>query len=311
MYNLLHLKYAVEVAKAGSISKAAEQLYMGQPHLSKAIRELEESLGITVFHRTPKGVTLTRQGEEFLEYARDILAKVERMEAIYRPDQTQPRVRLNFCASISGYLTEVLAEFVQTVDFDHKVELRFTQTDSWRVIRNVAKDRCGWGIIRYPQQVEGYVTKALEERSLHRELIWSFEGQALLSRHSPLAGKRLLEESMLTQCMEMVTDDSLSTFLSAANGLPEEEPEKGSSLLVTDGIQQIALLQAVPHLYLMESPLPEGFVQRALLLQKRCRLPQNHHCDALIYRKGYHWNDQEKSFLTLLENMVKKLGRQT
>lgn len=72
--NLLHLKYAVETAKAGSINKAAENLYIGQPNLSRAIKELEKSLGITIFVSSAKGMTVTPDGEEFLRYAQKILA---------------------------------------------------------------------------------------------------------------------------------------------------------------------------------------------------------------------------------------------
>ena len=64
--NILHLKYAVEVAKAGSLSKAAEALYMNQPNLSRAIKELEASLGITLFVRSARGMVPTPEGEEFL-----------------------------------------------------------------------------------------------------------------------------------------------------------------------------------------------------------------------------------------------------
>ncbi len=63
--NLLHLKYAAEVSKTKSISKAAENLFMGQPNLSRAIRELEESLGIVIFERSTKGISVTEAGAEF------------------------------------------------------------------------------------------------------------------------------------------------------------------------------------------------------------------------------------------------------
>ena len=75
--NLMHLKYAAEIAKVGSLNKAAENLYMGQPNLSRAIRELETSLGITIFVRSAKGMSVTPEGEEFLRYARKILAEVD------------------------------------------------------------------------------------------------------------------------------------------------------------------------------------------------------------------------------------------
>ena len=82
--NLTHLKYAVEVAKTGSITQAAESLYMGQPNLSKAIRELEATVGVAIFKRTPKGVMLTPQGEEFIARAKNILGQIDEMENLFR-----------------------------------------------------------------------------------------------------------------------------------------------------------------------------------------------------------------------------------
>ena len=80
--NLMHLKYAVEIAKNKSISRTAEKLYMGQPNLSRAIKELEDSIGITIFNRTSKGISITAEGEEFLAYARKIVEQVDEIESI-------------------------------------------------------------------------------------------------------------------------------------------------------------------------------------------------------------------------------------
>lgn len=80
--NLLHLKYAVVIAETNSMTKAADLLFTAQPNLSRAIKELESTLGITVFRRTSKGIFPTPQGEEFLGYARKILAQVDAVEAM-------------------------------------------------------------------------------------------------------------------------------------------------------------------------------------------------------------------------------------
>ena len=80
--NTLHLKYAVEVERTGSITQAAENLYMGQPNLSKAIMELEEPLGFQIFERTSKGVIPTGKGTRFLVYAKNVLSQIEKMEAL-------------------------------------------------------------------------------------------------------------------------------------------------------------------------------------------------------------------------------------
>ena len=70
--NILHMKYAVEVAKLGSLNKAAETLMIAQPNISRSIKELEADLGITIFQRSAKGMFLTPDGEEFINHARDV-----------------------------------------------------------------------------------------------------------------------------------------------------------------------------------------------------------------------------------------------
>lgn len=80
--NTLHFKYAIEVERTRSITQAAENLFMGQPNLSKAIKELEDTLGFVIFQRTSKGVAPTAKGSEFLVYARNILAQLEKMESL-------------------------------------------------------------------------------------------------------------------------------------------------------------------------------------------------------------------------------------
>ncbi|MBQ2241927.1 MAG: LysR family transcriptional regulator, partial [Clostridia bacterium] len=78
--NILHMKYAVEVARLGSLNKAAEMLMIAQPNISRSIKELEADLGITIFQRSAKGMVLTTDGEEFMDYARDILLRIEKIE---------------------------------------------------------------------------------------------------------------------------------------------------------------------------------------------------------------------------------------
>ena len=113
--NILHLKYAVEVERTGSITQAAENLYMGQPNLSKAIRELENSVGIVIFKRTPKGVVPTVRGEEFLKQAKKVLAQIEHMEAIFMPG-TKERQRLSVSIPRASYMAEAFTSFVQLLD---------------------------------------------------------------------------------------------------------------------------------------------------------------------------------------------------
>ena len=113
--NLLHLKYAVEVEKTGSITQAAENLFMGQPNLSKAIKELEAALGMLIFKRTSKGVVATPKGAEFLEKARAILSQIDAIEQEYRPHQ-EDRVSFSVCIPRASYIAYAFANFIKGLD---------------------------------------------------------------------------------------------------------------------------------------------------------------------------------------------------
>ena len=82
--NLLHMKHALEVAKAGSLNKAAETLLIAAPNVSRSIKELEADIGISIFERTTKGMELTPEVEEFINYAKGILNQIDEVENFYK-----------------------------------------------------------------------------------------------------------------------------------------------------------------------------------------------------------------------------------
>ena len=138
--NIMHLKYAVEVAKTGSITQAAENLFMGQPNLSKAIRELEESLGITIFKRTSKGIVPTLKGEEFLVYAKRILAQIDELESIYSSDH---QTKQTFSISIprASYMSYAFMQFVGQLDPAKEMEIIYSETNSVQAISNIIQGK--------------------------------------------------------------------------------------------------------------------------------------------------------------------------
>ena len=89
--NLMHMKYAVVVAETQSINKAADQLYVGQSALSRAIKELESGLGVVLFRRSAKGMFLTPDGELFVRNARKVLAQVDAMENLFSAGKSRKK----------------------------------------------------------------------------------------------------------------------------------------------------------------------------------------------------------------------------
>jgi DNA-binding transcriptional LysR family regulator len=126
--NIQYLKYAVEVARTGSITQAADNLYMGQPNLSKAIKELEASFAITIFKRTAKGVIPTKKGREFLIYARNILAQIEEMESLFKPE---PAGRQHFTIVVprASYIAHAFTGFIATLDLEREIDVNFKETN--------------------------------------------------------------------------------------------------------------------------------------------------------------------------------------
>ena len=171
--NILHLKYAVEVAKTKSISKAAENLYMGQPNLSRAIKELEESLGIIIFERNTKGITVTPDGEEFLQYARRIISQVEEIEDLYKNSKTKKQ-RFSACVPRASYISYAFTEFASHIDSSEAAEIFYKETNSMRTIDNVLKEEYNLGIVRYQIVFEPYFERKFAEKNLVWQTITVF-----------------------------------------------------------------------------------------------------------------------------------------
>ena len=116
---LQQLRYVIEVAKTGSMNVAAKQLFVSQPSLSMAIRELENDVHISIFERTTKGVVITAEGEEFLGYARQIINQVELLEDKYI-DAGQIKKKFGVSAQHYSFAVKAFVEMVK--DFGHKYD---------------------------------------------------------------------------------------------------------------------------------------------------------------------------------------------
>ncbi len=138
----------MEVEKTGSITQAAGNLYMDQPNLSKAIKTLEESLGAPIFRRTPKGVVPTARGRIFLEYARNVLAQLEEMEALYKPAKTGS-VEFTLSMPRASYISSAFSRFVKRIDRKEGMNLWLRETNSADTLRDVERGEYQLGIIRY------------------------------------------------------------------------------------------------------------------------------------------------------------------
>ena len=294
--NTLHFKYAVEVERTRSITQAAENLFMAQPNLSKAIKELEDTLGITIFERTPKGVIPTPKGAEFLGYAKNVLEQIDRMEQLYIPENTE---RQCFRISIprGSYISHAFTRFVAELDANKEIDSNVQETNSMQTIVNVAEGQFDLGIIRYQTDYENYFLDYLAEKKLQSEPIWEFEYLALMSRQHPLASAEKVRYEELSQYIEIVHGDTVIPYL-PANRIQRSEAKK--RIYVYERCSQFDMLSHIPKTYMWVSPIPDSFLTLYGLVQRKCHAANHKYKDLLICPKGYTFTPLDKKFIDQL-----------
>ena len=302
MYNLQHLKYAVEVARTGSISRAAENLYMGQPRLSRAIRELEEESGLILFNRTSKGVTLTQKGADFLDRARSILAQIEELEAMYKPTDGAA-LRFDLCAPRASYVAAAFVAFAGSLDPAREIRLNYRETHAARALQNVTDGTNNLAVIRAQAIHERYLFSALDERELRRRPVAEFAARVLMAGTHPLAQRDRLTAEDLAPYTELLHGDTSvpSLPVTEARQLAQEAANR-RTIAVYERASQFELLTGVPGAYMWVSPMPSDVLARFGLSERPCEKPNNLYRDYLIYRRGYRFTEEDELFCEKLSD---------
>ncbi len=295
--NILHMKYAVEIEKTKSISQAAKNLYMAQPNLSRAIKELEEKLGITIFDRTTKGITITPKGQEFLNYSRKILKQIDDVENMFKDSYTDKQ---HFSISVprASYISHAFSQFVKDVTRDKEIDLFYKETNSNRTITNLLKSDYKLGIIRYATNYETYFMEMLSEKGLAHETITEFTYVLSMSKHSPLAKIDEITFDDLTNYVEIAHADPYVPSLPLATVRKEELPDNITKrVYVFERASQYELLSTNPDTFMWVSPMPEELMKKYNLVQKKCKANSRVYRDVLIYKDGYQLTNLDKMFI--------------
>ena len=182
---LQQLKYVIEVARSRSISKAAQNLFISQPSLSNALKELENELGIVMFIRTNKGITMTPEGVEFLGYARQVVEQADLLENRYAGAQSTQQ---HFSVSSQHYAFAVSA-FVRLLKNYDREEYEFSlrETKTYEIIEDVKNLHSEIGILYLNDFNEKVISKFLREGNLLFHELFTATPHVFISSGNPLA----------------------------------------------------------------------------------------------------------------------------
>ena len=192
---LQQLRYVVTVAETGTITEAANKLYISQPSLTNAIHELEKEMNIVIFNRTNKGISLSKEGDDFLGYARQVQEQASILEDRYKENSGGKK---QFCVSTQHYsfavnaFVDLIQEYGQEA---YDFSLRETQT--YEIIEDVAKMRSEIGILFLNDFNESVIRKILKSHDLAFHPLFVAKPHVFISRNHPLAKKKVVTNQNL------------------------------------------------------------------------------------------------------------------
>lgn len=188
---LQQLKYLVAIAEKGSITEAAKSLYISQPSLSDSVKQIEKEVKFTIFNRCRTGVALTKEGMEFLGYARQVVQQMELLEAKYISDEP---VKQRFCISTQHYTftTNAFVELIQQFG-QERFEFILNETQTHQIIEDVRKRFSDIGILYLSKNNESVLRKLLEENNLCFYELFCASPHVFLSKDHPLARHSFLK----------------------------------------------------------------------------------------------------------------------
>lgn len=187
---LQQLKYVITISKSGSMHTAADELFITQPNLSKAIKDLELEMGITIFNRTNKGVLLTDDGTKFLSYARQVVEQANLLEDIYKNKETIKRI-FAISSQHYGFVVNAFVKLVETLGKD-TYEFSLRECKTYDVINDVKDGRSELGVIYFSRFNSEIMKKVISSNGLSYEFLFEAKPHVLLSKNHPLANKERL-----------------------------------------------------------------------------------------------------------------------
>lgn len=303
--NLQQLRYAVEVEKEKSITAAAKKLYVGQPNLSKSIKELEQEIGSTIFNRTGRGVEPTNTGILFLRYAKSILLQFDELEALFHPRANNS---VHFTSSVprATYISAVFSSYVNKLSKSGELNIKYRETNSVDAITDVVVGDSSIGVVRYQEAYEDYYMGLIRDSALQFELLQDFKMQLLISRNHPLADCEDIRLSQLEGCHELLFGDTQEPALPKGRLNEIAELRASNSYInIFDRGSQFDFLENVDGAYLWVSPIPQSVLDRHNLVLKPCS-EVGLSRDIIVYKNKDTLGDIQLGFIEELHKAVKE-----
>lgn len=303
--NLQQLRYAVEIENANSITAAAKNLFMGQPNLSKSIKELEKEIGITLFNRTSRGVEPTAEGMQFLRYAKNILNQMAELEQLYTP-QAENSIKLNLSVPRATYVSVAFSKFLNTLDCNIPFDIKYKETNSVSAVGDVSCGDSSIAVVRYQNIYEEYFLNLLKENNLQYEVICEYHMCVMMNKKHPLAKLPDVPYNLLSGYTEIVHGDFQIPTIPQNKTNKLLKQHAASRIYVYDRGSQFDFLNRVNGTYLWVSPVPDEELIIHGLVQRKCK-DVGLNKDIIVYHNKSKLKTYERQFIDILKEVTQEI----
>ena len=283
---LQQLEYVIAIAQEGSVTRAAKKLFQAQPNISIALKELEEDIGIQIFNRTPNGMLLTPEGEEFLARARSIVEDVRTLEKDFKERSSQSTV-LRVEASRAAYAAAAISDVMNMFPApDGDISIHIMETSMPKVLEDIANGKCDIGVVRIPVGYSDMLMARIQSKDMVNRSVKEYTLKLLMRADHPLAKYDDVPFELLKEYPEVIYDDGEPDMVRRASINPALEISPGGKkVYIHDRGNQLTVISNMKDAYMWVSPLPQRLVERVGLVVKECSFAVNLNRDIVMYRK--------------------------
>lgn len=297
------LRYVLEVSKVGSISKAAENLFISQPYLSNSIKTFEKDLGFRIFIREARGVKLTDEGASFVRHAQDIVSRIESLEERYFYDEHESlQLRVSITRSY-----QIVSRLIDYINYNHMKEhvlVRIKETNPFQVIKDVSERVSDFGTLHYYDVQQDYFRELFKRYGLEYDEDYKQKYLLCMSKDNPIAGNEVIEKEMLSNQMVVLYGDYEAPDISYeyVSEFSEIVFSK-KKIYVYDRATALDIVNHSPMTYMWITGLHEDTLKQHNLVLRECADVNVHNIGSRVYYSKESLPKAAKDILKTLDNI--------
>lgn len=305
--NLTELKYITAIARYGSVNAAAREIYVAQPNLSKAIRNLEEEFGIRLFDRSSAGMEPTEEGRRFIRQAETILKEVERLNSDFFRDWKRS-AELKISIPRASYISYAAAAYLRGLKDVEQVRIEIRECSAMDAINNLLHHDHHLAVVRYDAEEENAYASLFRLKNLDYRLLLEEDYRLVTKQGGRLAGQEPGKPSELDDYLEIVYRDERLPDGSSLDTMWEQEAlSHRRTVQVHDRGSQFDILRELPDSYMWVSPVPPELLSQYGLTEKRCAWQKKRFRDVIVCPAGRIPGKEERDFIAELEKEAKRI----